>query len=147
MNKKLYRSRKEKMLSGVAGGIAEYFDLDPTLVRILFIVTLFMGGSGVVAYIILWIVVPEAPFVSEVHSEAPPSGESSSAENTSQAYHDERKVYEEHIHKRKSLAGAVLIILGFLFLADNYFPHFYFHDFWPLILVAIGLALLLNSKK
>ncbi len=147
MNKKLYRSRKDKMLGGVAGGIAEYFDLDPTLVRILFIVTVFMGGSGILGYIILWIVVPEAPYPNDVHTETPPSAQPQDTGNASQTQQDDQRVYEQHIHKRKSFAGAVLIILGFLFLADNYFPHFYFHDFWPLVLVAIGLALLLNSKK
>ena len=62
-NKKLYRSRKDKMLGGVAGGLAEYFDIDPTIVRIIFVVTLFIGGGGFLAYIIMWIVVPEEPFV------------------------------------------------------------------------------------
>jgi len=58
MNKKLYRSRKDKMIGGVAGGLGEYFDIDSTLVRIIFVVSLFLGGTGVLAYIILWIVIP-----------------------------------------------------------------------------------------
>ena len=62
MNKKLYRSNKDKMLGGVAGGLADYFAIDPTLVRIIFVVSLFAGGAGVLAYIILWIVVPEEPY-------------------------------------------------------------------------------------
>jgi len=62
MKKKLYRSTKDKMLGGVAGGIADYFDIDSTLIRVLFILVVFFGGSGIIAYIILWIVVPEQPY-------------------------------------------------------------------------------------
>ena len=62
MNKKLYRSRKDKMIGGVAGGLGEYFEIDPTLVRIIFVVSLFLGGTGILAYVILWIVVPEEPW-------------------------------------------------------------------------------------
>lgn len=58
MNKKLYRSIANKKLCGVCGGIGEYFDLDPTLVRILWIVFAFLGGCGLLAYIICAIVMP-----------------------------------------------------------------------------------------
>lgn len=59
--KRLYRSRKERMLGGVCGGIAEYFDVDPTIVRLAWVLFTFAGGAGLVAYIIAWIIVPEAP--------------------------------------------------------------------------------------
>lgn len=59
--KRFYRSRKERMVAGVAGGLSAYFGIDPTLVRILFVVTALMGGPGLLAYIILLIVVPEEP--------------------------------------------------------------------------------------
>jgi phage shock protein C len=59
--KRLYRSRKERTVAGVCGGIGEYFGIDPTLIRILFVVGLMMGGPGVLAYLILMIVVPEEP--------------------------------------------------------------------------------------
>ncbi|MDR0796170.1 MAG: PspC domain-containing protein [Tannerella sp.] len=57
--KRLYRSTKDKMIGGICGGIAEYFDLDPTLVRIGYILlSVFTVFSGVIAYFILWIVMP-----------------------------------------------------------------------------------------
>lgn len=59
VNKKLYRSTKNKILGGVCGGLGEYFDIDPSLVRLLWLVVVFMGGSGVLIYIILWIILPE----------------------------------------------------------------------------------------
>jgi phage shock protein PspC (stress-responsive transcriptional regulator) len=57
--KRLYRSSDQKLFLGVAGGVAEYFDLDPTLVRILFVVATFLGLSGVAIYIVLAIVMPD----------------------------------------------------------------------------------------
>ena len=57
--KKLYRSETNKMIAGVCGGIAEYFDIDPTLVRLGFVVVSALGGSGVLAYIVAAIVMPK----------------------------------------------------------------------------------------
>ena len=58
-SKRLYRSRKNKVLGGVCGGLGEYFDIDPSLIRLIWLLVVFMGGSGVLIYIILWIVLPE----------------------------------------------------------------------------------------
>ena len=61
MRKRLYRVEQGKMLCGVCGGIAEYFDLDPSLVRLGWIVFCALGGSGVLAYIIAAIIIPDDP--------------------------------------------------------------------------------------
>ena len=61
MGKKLYKSNKNKMLDGVCGGIAEYFNIDPTLVRLGWVVFCALGGSGVLAYIVAAILIPENP--------------------------------------------------------------------------------------
>jgi len=50
------------MIAGVCGGIGEYFEVDPTLIRLLWILFIFAGGAGVLAYIVAWIVVPERPY-------------------------------------------------------------------------------------
>jgi phage shock protein C len=60
--KRLYRSTEERMFAGVCGGIAEYLDVDPTLVRLFFVaLTLLSGGQGLLIYIVLMLVVPEQP--------------------------------------------------------------------------------------
>ena len=59
--KKLYRSKKDKMVGGVCGGLADYFDIDPTLVRVAWVLFTLAGGSGILAYIIAWIIIPEEP--------------------------------------------------------------------------------------
>lgn len=61
MNKKLYKSNENKMVCGVCGGIAEYFDIDPTLVRLGWVLFCALGGSGILAYIIAAIVIPGRP--------------------------------------------------------------------------------------
>ena len=61
MDKKLYKSETNKMLAGVCGGIAEYFNIDPTLVRLGWVVFCALGGSGLLAYIIMAIIMPSRP--------------------------------------------------------------------------------------
>lgn len=59
--KRLYRSTNDRMFAGVCGGIAEYLDVDPTLVRLVFVALTLMGGPGFIAYLVLMLVVPEQP--------------------------------------------------------------------------------------
>lgn len=59
MKKRLFKSKTDKKISGVCGGVAAYFDMDPTLVRLAWIAFTFLGGSGVLAYIVAAIVMPE----------------------------------------------------------------------------------------
>jgi len=61
MNKRLFRSRKDRMVAGVCGGIGEYLNIDPTLIRLAFLVFTLWGGGGILAYAIAWVVIPEAP--------------------------------------------------------------------------------------
>jgi phage shock protein C len=59
--RKLYRSRTDRKLAGVCGGLAQYFNADVTLIRVLFVVLALLGGPGLVIYLVLWIIVPEEP--------------------------------------------------------------------------------------
>jgi phage shock protein PspC (stress-responsive transcriptional regulator) len=59
--RRLYRSRTDRKLAGVCGGLAQYFNTDATLMRVLFVVLALLGGPGLVIYLVLWIVVPEEP--------------------------------------------------------------------------------------
>ncbi len=61
--RKLYRSRTDRMIGGVCGGMAEYFGIDPTLVRLAFVAAALLGGPGLLIYVILWIVTPENPIL------------------------------------------------------------------------------------
>jgi phage shock protein C len=60
-SRKLYRSRTDRKLAGVCGGLAQYFNLDATLIRVLFIVLAVLGAAGLVIYLAMWIIVPNEP--------------------------------------------------------------------------------------
>lgn len=60
-SRRLYRSRKNRKVAGVCGGLAEYLNTDPTVIRVLFIVLAVMGGAGGVIYLAMWLIVPEEP--------------------------------------------------------------------------------------
>lgn len=57
--RQLYRSREHRIIAGVCGGIADYFHVDPTLIRILWVFLIFFMGGGILAYIVAWIIIPE----------------------------------------------------------------------------------------
>ena len=61
-DKRLYRSLKDRMVAGVCGGLAEYLQVDPTLIRLAFVFFTLWAGGGILAYIIAWIVIPEEPY-------------------------------------------------------------------------------------
>jgi phage shock protein C len=59
--RKLYRSKTNRKLAGVCGGLAQYFNIDATMIRVLFILLAVLGGSGLVLYVAMWIIVPKEP--------------------------------------------------------------------------------------
>jgi phage shock protein PspC (stress-responsive transcriptional regulator) len=147
------------MIGGVSGGIAEYFEIDPTIVRILFVLAVFFGGGGLIAYIILWIIVPEKPYVFPGAAQTQSDSQSNINETENEAETKQENTtpngdafnYMAFQQKQKSntgyVAGIVLIVIGGLFLLNNFIPRFNFGDFWPFILIAVGIGLLLNAKK
>ncbi len=165
--KRLYRSLDDRKIAGVAGGLGEYFLIDPLLIRLIFVVLLLAGGGGFIIYLVLWIVTPEKPYRIENHkehnpgmrqpdAEAPPvSGDwqeeprsPQSPEDTTQATENKPFNTPKPIKKKTKgslVGGLVLITLGVLFLADELVPQVNFGDLWPLILVAVGIGLLINA--
>ena len=61
--KRLYRSEDDRMIGGVAGGLGEFLDIDPTIIRLIFAFSILLGGTGLLAYLVMWLVVPEEPVV------------------------------------------------------------------------------------
>ena len=157
MGKKLYRSTTDKMLGGVAGGLAEYFGIDSTLVRVLFIVIVFLGGGGIIAYIILWIVVPQKPYEipkNAFNQTSPESGSSSGFSTSEEKNSDSFSMSNggvvgtlTQVNNKQIWVAIVLMVIGSLLLLDNIFPRFDFDHYWPVILIAIGVGLLLKAKN
>lgn len=142
MKKKLYRSRTDRVLGGVCSGLAEHFNVDPVLVRVIFIAAAIGGGFGVLAYLIFWIVTPEAPYPAYEEAAADVKWTDNSSENPNNP-----KVMSNNSKQGSIIAGSVLILLGALFLADELLPDFDFGRYWPLILIAIGVGLLLGVRS
>lgn len=82
--KKLYRSKDDRWLGGVCGGIAKYFNVDSTVIRVLFILLALAIGGGILVYIILWIVIPEEPdgLAAESATEAESAADAESVADT-----------------------------------------------------------------
>lgn len=151
MYKKLYRSVTDKMLGGVCGGLAEYFEIDPVIVRLIFVLAVIFGGSGILAYIILWIIIPQKPYIitpfNQSNQTSADSGGTGDEKKTENQNFTMNTALENKESKKSIYAGAFLILLGGIFLLDNFVPRFDFGDFWPVILIGIGIAIILNARN
>lgn len=129
--KRLYKSRADRMIDGVCGGIAEYFALDATLVRIAWVLLTFLGGSGIILYIAAMIFMPVNP--SPVPATAP--GSRSNASNS-------------------RFWGFLLVAVGILWLMSNLGFPFWHHWWWlgwdallPVLLILAGVAFLFGGRN
>ncbi len=175
MERTLYRSRADRMIAGVCGGLAEYFDVDPTLVRVIAVVLAFATrGVAVVAYIIMAVVVPEDP--SGVVPEPGPPRPQTAAEGKEGVMSDETGTqgtsgaatqappappmkpppagaqtpppWEPRRHRRGGglVGGIVLIVLGLIFLAQQFYPGIDIGRLWPVILIIIGIGVIFRRR-
>ncbi len=155
--KRLYRSRKSRMLGGVCGGIAEYFDIDPVIVRLIAVALFFVGGSAVLAYIIALIIIPYEPMTASAgqgtDGAAAAENLSATAGAASAPAEAPRSTANDSI---PLFLGILLIIIGGLFLMHNlpFFSPFYHqirwyvHDFfWPSLLIVFGVFLIVRGWK
>ena len=150
-NKRLYRSAKSKVFGGVAGGIAEYFDIDPIIIRLLFVIIAFAGGGGVIVYLILWIALPLepiTPFTMNMGSGEPFNAANPGDPSTSEFTAGSSNPFEvpaKPENRNSLIGGIVLISLGIIFLANRFIPNIDFGDLWPLVLVVLGGVLIATS--
>jgi phage shock protein C len=147
---RLRRSRTERMFLGVCGGIAEWLDLDPVLVRVAFVLFTFAGGFGVLLYIVLAFVVPEERDDETFDAATPPlSAEEIAARHAAREARRAARAERRASSDRRGgmIFGAVLIVLGGWFLLRQYVPSIPLDDLWPLLLVILGGVLILGSLR
>ncbi|MDD4848146.1 MAG: PspC domain-containing protein [Bacteroidales bacterium] len=143
MNKRLTRSYENKIFGGVCGGLGDYFESDPLLFRIIFLVLLFLGGSGFFFYLVMWIIIPQ-----------------NQASHASFSQKTDNQQCDSAISDKNSISGSIFvgiifIVLGSIFLFNNYISWMKLSKLWPLILVVIGLIMIIkyysnnsnNNKK
>ncbi len=131
--KRLYRSATEKVIGGVCGGLADYLRVDVVILRIAFVLLFLFGGSGILVYIIMWIVIP-------IQKEPLHDYEDLSEKKSPDATVSEKG--NGNGTNGSIIAGMILIFLGLLFLVDRLMPYTHILDLWPLILVAVGVLLI-----
>lgn len=150
MGKKLYRSRENKTISGVCGGIAEYFAIDPTIVRIILVLlSLLTDLAGIPAYIVAVLIIPERPLNSF------DSGYSQKSSDEGGEYFDQNKGdwkdYKEptklHHSKNGILIGVILIILGVMFFIKQFVHWIDVKYIIPAILIGIGAIIIFRGSK
>jgi len=152
MAKKLYRSKTDRVFFGVCGGLAEYFEIDPVIVRLIVVLIALAGGFGILFYLLAALIIPEEPGVEEAKVVDKKKKETKKEEFSQKAEAAAQQVASEakkQIKRGKSsqIFGMVLIALGVFFMLQMVFPWFDFGNFWWLILIAIGLVLLFGGKK
>jgi len=134
MRKQLYRTKKNSIIAGVASGLAEYFDVDPIIVRAIFIISTFAWGTSIVIYLVLWVIMPSEKKVKDEPAEV-------IDETLFEVYEIERQNKREN---RRIAAGIFLIVLGGFIFIDKIFPCFDFGNIWPIFLIILGVLLLLR---
>ena len=140
MAKKLYRSRNDRMIAGVCGGIAEYFNVDSSLIRLALLFIFLFRGFGLIAYLIAWLVISEEPGY-EKNEEI--KDDYYIEENPEEKARSENEVD----NKRQKLFAVLLIIVGSLFLIDIWLPNIYWQRYWPIVLIAAGFMLLKEDNN
>jgi phage shock protein PspC (stress-responsive transcriptional regulator) len=130
------------MIAGVCGGLGEYFDVDPLIFRLIFAVMIIFGGTGVLAYIVLWILIPEdnEQRSSRDLGENIKKGADKMAE----------EIKDANVHgNSRFVAGAIILTIGIIFLINNFFPFFGLgiKKLWPLVIIVIGGSILLSPKR
>jgi phage shock protein C len=167
MERKLYRSRHDRIIAGVCGGIADYLDVDPTLVRLLAVLLgLASLGTAVIAYLIVTIVVPEEP-VETVEGSGPPMAQMSDSTTQEQprpegsnppgapppappAYPQQPGgSWQRPRRPRRGGVwfGIILVVIGALLLAAEFAPGLDLWRLWPLVIVLVGIRLLFRSRE
>jgi phage shock protein C len=131
---RLYRSRVNKVFAGVCGGLAEYFDVDPVIIRIIFVLMVFFGGSGILLYIAALIIIPQKPYVLA-------DFETPAVDSSPQAPPAASSV--------RNWFGYFLVIVGVLILLGNLgvfdiFDHFdnVFEFIFPVLLILLGMGII-----
>jgi phage shock protein C len=175
MGRRLYRSSTERVFAGVAGGVAEYFDLDPALVRVAWaLLILASGGIFFLLYIVMWFVVPEAPpgvlsgdpwpSAASMPADAgtPGAGETPADQGEGAPApgaapvppmspgHEWAARRRERRHRSGSgalVVGSVLVLVGAWFLAREWIPALNTDLIWPWFVILLGLVLLFSALR
>ena len=149
MSGRLERSRTNRVISGVCGGIAEYLDVDATFVRAVMVILAFPFGIGVLLYFLLLFLMPNpgepAPFVRPADGTA--SGDPAATAPVAPVVRPPTDPAE--MERRRNGLGILLVAVGLLFMLGNlgWFRFLEWRDVWPLVLIAIGVYFISQRSR
>ena len=155
MTKTLHRSQTDKVIAGVCGGLAEYCDIDSIIIRLLFILVVALGGSGVFLYLILWLTMPKSSSGEAVLTEERVKEFANEIKEKAQDFKEEVKKYNRNTEKHdhgggRRFFGWLLLVLGIAFLINNLVPYWMRAQmirFWPLFLIIAAVLMIANSRE
>ncbi|MDD4937885.1 MAG: PspC domain-containing protein [Candidatus Shapirobacteria bacterium] len=145
--KKIYRSKDDYILAGVCSGLAEYFEVDPTLMRVIFVLLFIGGGAGFLIYLILWLIIPkEGGKKVKVNREENIKEFANDLSDKAQTVASEIRSEIKSSKKRGNFFGLVLIIIGVAILIEKLVPVELNWDYiWPGVLVFLGFYLIVRK--
>jgi phage shock protein C len=150
MNGKLYRSPNDRMIAGVCGGLGAYLGIDSSLVRLFFVLLTIGGGSGVLVYFLMWILIPYPEQGQVASAETIRAGAEEIAARANTLGDDVRASMRNN-PQTSLIVGAALVLLGLVFLVQNLdIVWLHWLDagmLWPLLLIAAGAALIWRRTK
>jgi phage shock protein PspC (stress-responsive transcriptional regulator) len=153
MEKKLYRDERRKVIGGVCAGLADYFDIDISIIRALFLLTFIFMGTGFMVYIVLWIVLPKKDynyFNPGVDYRVPPQDPFNPFGNVPPQPGDPFvNPPKKGVSNAGLVFGVILIFIGGAFLLHevHLFRFWHMGKLWPVILVVAGLAIMVSGEK
>jgi phage shock protein C len=143
--RRLYRSRRDRQLAGVAGGIAEYLEIDPTVVRILWILSVFFGGFSILVYIVMALVVPLEPAAG---SSPTWPGTGTEDRDAPDAIGAATGTPSGGQHRGAIIFGVLLVVVGLIALLGAVVPSWVVgFALGPAFLVALGVALIVVAIR
>jgi len=150
MAKRLTRNTRDAMLGGVAAGFGDYLDMDPVLIRLVFIILCFAGGSGLIAYIVAWLIMPRDDQENAGPGTVPPADQFvEEVREAGERVVDNLRRSSGDPGRGRLIVGLVLMALGFLLLMNQFYSLDWlrFRYLWPLALVGVGVMLFIQGLK
>jgi len=148
-SKKLYRSTTNYVLAGVCGGIAEYFNVDPIIIRLIFILFALANGSGIIIYIIMAIIIPKnkGEFKDKNRKQNAKMFANDLKTGAKSMAHEIKK--SGLFKSDRDLIALIIILFGLAAFFEQIFPNHMFklEIFWPILIVLIGFYLLLKKNN
>lgn len=144
--KKLYRSKQDRMISGVCGGIAEYYDMDPVWIRLIAILLALFQGVGVIVYIVAWILIPENPNQKAKTSKIGKDSKEMTSIKTASKVASKTVSNTQNVKDRAPIVGIIFIIIGALFLINNLFD-ISSKILIPSAIILVGILLLIKRSR